>query len=97
MEIAGFRAIFVADRVKKLEAELHRSARLLVSGPSPARAESVAVPPFGMHLMATLRFPRLAGLAPEEGDITVSAAALGFDFRQPFRLGSMIYGGRLEL
>ena len=97
VEIAGFPAIFVGERAKKLEAELAKSARLSVRGRAAVRAESASVPPFGMHLMATVRFAPIGGLTPDEGEVVVSASALGFELRQPFRLAPMVYRGRLEL
>jgi hypothetical protein len=97
IEIAGFPATLIRQGTERFEAELLRSARLTVSARPSTAAVTVDVPPHGMHLMATLRFPRYADLAPKDGTIEVSADAGAFHIRQRFKLKDMMYGGRLEL
>ena len=55
------------------------------------------VPEHGMHLMATLRFPRFENITAEDGVVQFSAEAGPARIECPFKLKAMIYRGRLEL
>lgn len=97
VEVAGFPASLVNYITKDLEADLLRSAKLLVSGRTPVVASSVQVPEHGMHRMAILRFPRLRDLDPGENTIEFRAASGPLHLHQRFKLKEMLYAGRLEL
>jgi hypothetical protein len=97
LEIAGFPATIVRERAAKFAAELKDTARLTVLGRKPLAATASNMPEPGMHLMATLSFPRFEHLAQHEGSIEFSATIRGMQLRQRFKLGEMVYGDRLEL
>ena len=97
IEIAGFPATMIRQGANRFEAELLRSARLLVKDRTPMRATSAHVPEYGNHLVATLRFPRWADLSAREGTIDVTAQSGRMSIRERFKLKDMVYGGNLEL
>jgi hypothetical protein len=97
VEIAGFPATLVGQGARRFEAELLESAILHVKGRKALQAVACSMPEHGNHLIATLRFPRFADLAAEEGMVECSASAGPVAFRQRFKLREMTYGGKLEL
>ena len=97
VEIAGFNTTVIRQGAKKFAADLLKTARLTVPGRRPISATDVHVPEHGMHLMATLRFPRFENLEVKEGPIDVTAETRGIELRERFKLKDMVYGGSLEL
>lgn len=97
VEIAGFPTIMIRQGAKRFAAELLDTARLVVPGRRPIAATSSHVPEHGMHLAATLRFPRLRDLTPKEKMIDLLAKSGPINIRERFTLKSMMYGGSLEL
>jgi hypothetical protein len=98
VEIAGIPTTLVRQGVRRFEAELARTARLSTDGRKPVPPSAVSVPEHGMHLIATLRFPRLAGLsAAKESAVDLYAEGALLKIEQRFKLKPMIYNGRLEL
>jgi hypothetical protein len=97
LEIFGFPTTVFSRGAKYLEEELLRTAILEVDQRSSAAPSSVRVPEYGMHLAATLRFPRFADLTANEGVLQFSAAAGPLRIAQKFKLKEMVYEGRLEL
>lgn len=96
VELAGFPTILFKKGSQELEDALKTSA-ISVSGRPPVAPTSVLVPAQGMHLMATMRFPRFDGLQPGDGALTLSASAGTIYIEHGFRLKSMVYRSRLEL
>jgi len=97
VELAGFPATAIVQGARRFEAELLESASLYVKGRKAVRATSSSVPEHGNYLIATLRFPRMADLAAEEGQIVIAASAGPMEIEQKFKLREMAYRGRLEL
>ena len=98
IEVAGFPTTLIHQGAEKFEAELLKSTRLYTPTSRPVPPSSVTVPPHGMHLMATLRFPRFEGLDTKDGWIELAMAQPGaFKFQERFKLKDMVYEGRLEL
>jgi hypothetical protein len=97
LEIAGFPATIVGQDTENFAAELKDSAQLIVSGRKAIPAISANMPGHGMHLMATLLFPRFEDLQVKERHIELSASAPGMQIRERFNLGDMIHAGNLEL
>jgi hypothetical protein len=97
IEIAGFPTTIIRQGAKKFAAELLKSARVVVPGRAPLRATSSYVPEYGMHLVATLRFPRFDDLDSKDGTIEVNAQSGNMNIRERFKLKDMMYGGKLEL
>jgi hypothetical protein len=96
LELAGFPTILFKKGSQELEDSLAASA-ITVPGRPPVAPNSVIVPAHGMHLMATMRFPRFANLQPGDGSITLTASAGMIYIEHGFRLKSMVYQSRLEL
>jgi hypothetical protein len=97
IDIFGLPAILLHRDVARLQKDLERTAKLLVNGRSSMSATSVRVPEHGMHLSATLRFPRFDHIAGNEGNMQFLAEAAGMKIAQVFKLNAMIYLGVLEL
>jgi len=97
LELAGFPAVLFKQGSQVLEEALTRTATLSIAGRPPIAANEVTVPAQGMHMMATLRFPRQASLQPSDGAITLAASVNTMRIEQPFKLKSMVYRSRLEL
>jgi hypothetical protein len=97
LELAGFPATAIVQGARRFEAELLESATLLMKGRKAVRATASSVPEHGNYLVATLRFPRMADLRPEEGHLTIAATAGPMAIEQKFKLREMTYRGRLEL
>ena len=97
IEIAGFLTTMVPQGGKRLAAELKQSARLIVPGHRPAAPASCNVPEHGMHLMATLTFPRFDDVNSREGYIELTAKVRGMELQERFKLKEMTYRGKLEL
>lgn len=97
LELAGFPTILFNKGPQTLEAALRESAALDIPGRPPLSPASVAVPEHGTHLMATLRFPRIAGLQPGDGSLVFTGAANTMRLEQAFRLKLMVYQSKLEI
>lgn len=97
VEVAGFRLSMVPQGAAALEKELAKSAKLVVKNRRTAFPSSVQVPEHGMHLMATLRFPRFEDIGSDDGVMQFSAEAGPAKIECPFKLKPMVYRGRLEL
>ncbi len=97
VDVAGFPVGAVAQGARRLEAELLRSAKLIVKGRSAMSAVSASVPEHGNHLIATVRFRRFENLLESEGFIELSAQAGPMVIHSKFKLREMNYKGRLEL
>ncbi|MEO7650622.1 MAG: hypothetical protein ABIZ80_09140 [Bryobacteraceae bacterium] len=97
VEVAGFRLSMVPQGAAALEKELKKSAKLAVKGRRSVFPSSVQVPEHGMHLMATLRFPRFEDIGADDGVLQFSAEAGPAKIECPFKLKPMVYRGRLEL
>jgi hypothetical protein len=97
IEIAGFPTTLIRQGAERFAEELQKTARLTVPSRPAIVPASVNVPPHGMHLMATLRFPRLADLATKDGTIELSLESGAFKIRERFKLEKMVYEGQLEL
>jgi hypothetical protein len=97
LEVAGFPVGMVPQGVRRFEAELLESSRLLLKGRKALRATASSVPEHGNHLIATLRFPRFENLSDNDGFIELAAQAGPMDILQKFKLRDMNYKGRLEL
>jgi hypothetical protein len=97
VDVAGFPTTAIRQGPKRFEAELLNSARILAPGRRPISAISASVPEHGMHLIATLRFPRFEDLDRKEGTIEFLAQAGRMSIRERFKLKDMVYAGNLEL
>jgi hypothetical protein len=97
VEIGGFPTQAIRQGAEQLAKDLLHSARLIVPNRGQARAVAAVVPPHGMHLVATLQFPRFEELSPKEGTIEVFAESGKIQLRVRFKLKEMVYDGRLEL
>lgn len=97
IEIAGLPTQAISQGARKLSEDLLRSARLTVPNRPEARAAFANVPEHGMHLVATIRFPRFDDLSPRDGTIELSAESGKLQIRTRFKLKEMVYLGRLEL
>ncbi|MEP7363262.1 MAG: hypothetical protein ABI972_08400 [Acidobacteriota bacterium] len=97
VEIAGFPTTAIRQGAEKFAAELLRTARLTVPNRPPIAATASNVPEYGMHLVATLRFPRFENLAAKEGTIDLFAESGRMRIQERFKLREMVYDGRLEL
>lgn len=97
VEVAGFPTISMNRGAAALAEDLRKSARLTVKGSEPVAAKTAEVPEHGMHLVATLRFPRLGDLPVSEGVLQFSASSGTIRIEQPFKLKQMVYRGRLEV
>jgi hypothetical protein len=97
IDIFGLPAILLHRETARLERDLEKTAKLLVNGRSAVSAKSVRVPGHGMHLSATLRFPRFDHLGKEHDKIEFAGEAAGMKIAQAFRLNEMTYHGVLEL
>jgi len=96
LELAGFPTILFKKGSQELEDALTSSA-ISITGRPPVGPTSVVVPAHGMHLMATMCFPRFATVQPADGSITLTASAGTIYIEHGFRLKSMVYQARLEL
>ena len=100
IEVAGFPAGVLQGHggPRALEKELLASASLAGKTRRWAAA-AVAVPEFGSHMMAELRFPRDPAIVPGDEAMEFAASALGgrLRMRVRFPLKAMVYGGQLEL
>ena len=98
IEIAGLPASVVRDS-KAFEKELAATARLTGLGRAGLKAVSAAVPEFGTHVMAEVRFPRDPALRLEDKEVEFSATALdgAMRLRARFALKPMLYQGSLAL
>jgi len=97
IEVAGFPTILFKKGARALEEALLGSARLSLAGRPAVAPTLVTVPDHGMHLMATLRFPRFEDLQPGDGTVTLAGSATTINFEQAFKLKSMVYQSKLEL
>jgi hypothetical protein len=96
VEIAGFPTTLFPNGTKELANQFARSARLLIDGRPPSASPTAEIPEHGMHLTASLRFPRFGEIVPE-GVIRVHAEVGSARIQQQFKLKTMIYRERLEL
>ena len=90
LELAGFPTILFKKGSQELEDALTASA-ISIPGRPPVGPTSVVVPAHGLHLMATMRFPRFANVQPADGSITLTASAGTIYIEHGFRLKSMVY------
>jgi hypothetical protein len=97
VEIFGFPTALVTREAGKLEQGLAKTAKLYRKGGKPIGAASVRVPEYGMHLAATLRFPRMEELSPDDGVLNLYAEGGTAKIDQAFKLRPMVYHGKLEL
>ncbi|MBM3734672.1 MAG: hypothetical protein FJW39_02710 [Acidobacteria bacterium] len=97
VETGGFLTTMFPSGAKALEEELLKTARLYTAGRRPVHAIEVSVPEHGMHLAASIRFPRFEGLDMDKGVIEFAGEAGKSPFVQRFKLRDMFYRGRLEL
>jgi hypothetical protein len=96
VEIFGFPTIVFPQGGAALEKQLLKTVQLN-AGSRYVRATSVEVPEHGMHLRATLRFPRIADLTAADGVMRLTAQAGSAKIEQQFKLKPMLYRGELEL
>lgn len=98
LEVAGFPAAVLRD-TKAAEKELAATAVLTGKSRKMWKAVSAAVPEFGTHLMAEIRFKRDPAIGVDEGEMEFAASALGgaMRIRARFPLKAMVYEGRLAL
>ena len=96
LEVFGIPALVAHQGARRLEAELHDSARVTVKDRMPLRATSTHVPVFGNHLAATFRFPRRP-VEPGDQAVEFTASGARMEIIRKFKLASMMYEGRLEL
>lgn len=97
LQIAGFPTTVIGQSSAKFAEVLKKSARLTIPGRKPMSPTDAEMPAPGMHLMATLTFPRLENLTPAEGHIELTAVTRAFKLHHRFKLKDMIYNGALEL
>lgn len=97
VEVAGFPTTSISQGPKWLADGLKKSARLFLKGQRPLSATSVEIPEQGMHLIATLKFPKFDDIGPEDGTIQFLGTAGSIRIEQQFKLRTMTYHGRLEL
>lgn len=97
IEIPGFPVAMIRQGAAGFETDLAKSAMLTVPGRQPVRAASARVPEHGMHLMATIRFPRFEELTVADNYVEFTAETRFFKLRERFKLKTMVYGGELEL
>ena len=97
IEIAGFPTTVIRQGGTRFAKELKNTARLTAPGHRPVSAVTSDVPEHGMHLMATLTFPRFENLGAKDAHVELSATARGIKLRERFKLKDMIYNGNLEL
>jgi hypothetical protein len=96
LEIFGFPTIVYPQGGKVLEQQLRKTAQL-AAGSGRVQAKEVEMPEHGMHLLATIWFPRLKELTENDGVIKLTAQAGGARIEQQFKLKPMIYRGTLEI
>jgi hypothetical protein len=96
VEIAGVPATLPGGAAQ-IERALRKTASLSVKGRMLVKAAEVAVPEHGMHLLATLRFPRFENLSGDEGAIRFYGEPGAMRIDEQFKLKEMTYRGRLEL
>ncbi|MBM3768409.1 MAG: hypothetical protein FJW32_23750 [Acidobacteria bacterium] len=96
IEIAGFPTTMMTQGARRMEAELLASTEILFKGRKPLRPASVSVPEHGMHLMATLRFSRMAEIG-EDGLLLVSGRTGPMEFSQKFPVREMLYEGKIAI
>lgn len=97
VDVAGFPVISMNRGAGALAEDLQKSARLTMKGTAPVAPKTAEVPAHGMHLVATLRFPRLGDLPAGDGVLQFSASSGTILIEQPFKLKQMMYRGRLEV
>jgi hypothetical protein len=97
IDIAGFPATLIGERSPQLERELRKTARLWIPGRKPLAPTDAYVPEYGMHLQATLRFPRVVGLEATDDPIELIARTPWFGMQQKFKPKTMLYRESLEL
>lgn len=97
LEVAGFPTTIIRQGPERFEAELLKSARLSFAARPSIAADSASVPPYGMHLMASLRFPRLHDLTSKDTFVELTVEAGPLKVKERWKLRDMEYGGRLEL
>jgi hypothetical protein len=97
IEIAGFPTTAIRQGAHRFAAELLNSARLTVPNRPPAAPTATSVPEHGIHLVATLRFPRFENLSAKEGTIDLFAESGRIRIQERFKLRDMVYAGNLEL
>jgi hypothetical protein len=97
IEVAGFPTQAIRQGARRFTADLLQSGRLIVPNRPAVNATSANVPEHGMHLVATLRFPRFDNLKAKDGTIELYADSGRIQVQVRFKLKEMVYGGSLEL
>lgn len=97
IDMPGLPAILFSRNVKALETDLAKNTRIYLRGRKPLAPVSVELPEHGMHLAATMRFPRWEGVNEEEGTVEFTSKAGPMKIEVPFKLRPMLYRGRLEM
>lgn len=97
IEVAGVPTTSISQGPKWLADELKKSSRLFLKGQRPLSPTSVEIPEQGMHLIATLKYPKFDDIGPDDGTIQFLGAAGTIRIEQQFKLKLMTYHGRLEL
>ena len=97
IDVAGFPTQAIRQGARRFTADLLQSGRLIVPNRPAVNATSANVPEHGMHLVATLRFPRFDNLKAKDGTIELYAESEKIQVQVRFKLKEMVYGGGLEL
>jgi len=96
LEIFGFPATLYHRQSERVEKQIAETAGLYVRGQVAVRAKEVRVPEHGMHMSATVRFPR--ALTADLGDEVEFIGKAGpAELREKFKLKNMRYEGRIEM
>lgn len=97
VDVSGFPAILFSRNIKALEADLAKNTRIYLKGRKPLAPLSVEVPEQGMHLSATLQFPRWKDVSDDEGTVEFTSRAGTMKIEIPFKLKPMVYQRHLEM
>ena len=96
LEIFGIPLMAAHRGAGVVEAKLRDSVTLTTKSGRvlrPGRVEAVV----GSGLAALIHFPRVEPVTVADGEVECAGNAQIFEFRERFKLGPMVYGGRLEL
>ena len=97
LEIYGLPAMIAHRGTQMLQAEVKRTAHLLLKDRRVIRPGSVYAPIKAGKLVITMRFPRVEPIRVQDKWVECFADAGAFRIRKRFDLKPMLYRGRLEL
>jgi hypothetical protein len=97
IEVFGLPAQMATMGPERLAEELQLTASLNRNGKRPISPVEIEVPPHGEHLALTFRFPRTDPITLADKQVEFFSTAAPFEFKQKFKLKSMLYDGSLAL